>query len=517
MTLRSIFYVYIALGVAVITGDVILSVTGMNKRFGQTVALSDVSFTLRRGEVHGLIGENGSGKSTLSSIIAGICPYDSGEMTLYGEAYYPKNAADAQNKGISIIVQEMGTVPAIDVAENIFLGNGRSFSRFGFVNKKAMTLAAKEALLNVGADRIPANASAFTLGLEARKLIGLAKAMLGDPGILIVDETTTALTQDGRGLLYNCVERMRASDKGVIFISHDLEEIMSVCTNLTVLRDGVIIGTLSKDEFDEDKIKSMMVGRELTGDYYRSDYDGNFDAEVVMSAEGLSDGKAVKNISFELHMGEILGVGGLSGGGIHELGKLLFGIEKAVSGAVRLADGSKITSPGFAVKKSIGYVSKNRDEEAVMLNASIRNNVVLASLSRLARLGMLITGKSEKALAAQVISDMNVKCSSMEQKVKSLSGGNKQKVSFGKWTGGDANILILDCPTRGIDVGVKQAMYKLIYELKKEGRSVVLISEELTELIGMSDRILILKNGCLTGEFSRSETLTENDLIRVMI
>lgn len=497
--------------------ETILTVSGIHKSFGPTRALVNVDFTLKRGEVHGLIGENGSGKSTLSSIIAGIHTPDSGEMQLGGEQYVPRGVADAQSKGVAMIVQEMGTASSISVAENIFMGNENLFTKAGLVRKKAMNEAAQQALKAVDAGRIHAGMPAGALDPESRKIVEIAKAMRSNPEILIVDETTTALTQDGRELLYNCIEKMRDADKGIMLISHDLEEIMSVCTILTVLRDGVIIGTLTREEFDADRIKAMMVGREVTGNLYREDYDGSCSDEVVLTAEHLTGHWRLTDVNFELHQGEILGFGGLSSGGIHELGRLLFGMDRVIVGEVRLEDGSNVSSPSNCVKKGMGYVSKNRDEEAIMLGASIRNNAVLPSLGKLARGGIAISSKREKGLASQVINEMEVKCNSMEQMVSSLSGGNKQKVSFGKWLGCGAKVLILDCPTRGIDVGVKQAMYKLIYELKTQGYSFVLISEELPELIGMSDRIFILKDGCVAGEYNRSRTLSEHDLIKVMV
>ncbi len=256
-------------------GSLILSIKGMCKRFGPTIALKDVDFTLRKGEIHGLIGENGSGKSTLTSIIAGIRKGDSGEMLKDGKAYDPESVVDAQNQGVSMIVQEMGTAPDITVAENILLGKENLFRKGGFVSKKSLNEAARHALEKIGVTDMAPRTPAFALNLEERKLIELAKAMYEEPDVLIVDETTTALSHDGRELLYAVIEKMRADDRGVIFISHDLEELMNVCTIVTVLRDGDIIGTLTKDEFDEETIKAMMVGRDLTGNYYRSDYDGS--------------------------------------------------------------------------------------------------------------------------------------------------------------------------------------------------------------------------------------------------
>lgn len=497
--------------------ETILEVRGIHKNFGPTCALSNVDFTLKRGEVHGLIGENGSGKSTLSAIIAGIHTPDSGEMRLCGEVHAPKNVADAQSRGVAMIVQEMGTAASISVAENIFLGCESLFTHRGLVRRKAMCDAARQALEDVGAGHIHPEMPAGALDPEERKVVEIAKAMRSRPEVLIVDETTTALSQDGRDLLYGGIERMRGEDRGVILISHDLDEIMTVCTRLTVLRDGVIIGTLDREEFDADRIKAMMVGREVSGNLYRNDFAPSCGEAVIMTAEHLTGHWQVTDISFQLHEGEILGIGGLSGGGIHELGRLLFGMERAAGGEVRLGDGSRVSSPSASIRKGLGYVSKNRDEEALMLGASIRSNTVLPSLARLARGGIWIFGRDEKKLAARIVEEMEIKCAVMEQPVSSLSGGNKQKVSFGKWLGCGAKIMILDCPTRGIDVGVKQAMYRLIDRMKRQGCSFILISEELPELIGMSDRILILRDGRAAGEYRRSESLSEHDLIQVMV
>ena len=292
---------------------------------------------------------------------------------------------------------------------------------------------------------------------------------------------------------------------------------MTVCSSLTVLRDGVIIGTLEKDEYDIDKIKAMMVGREIEGEFYRCDYDGSCSDEVVLAARNVTGAEQIEEVSLELHRGEILGIGGIASGGIHELGRILFGIDKPALGEVVLGDGTKVSNPVTAVRHKMGYVSKNRDEESIMLDASIKNNIVLPAIARIAKGGIFVTPKSEKKVTTDIIEEMSIKCNNMDQPVRSLSGGNKQKVSFGKWLGCGTDILILDCPTRGIDIGVKQAMYHLIYRLKTEGISFILISEELPELIGMSDRILILKDGQITGEFERSEALTEHDIVKVMV
>ena len=498
------------------TPQVALEIKGLTKTFGPTVALQNVSVSIHGGEIYGLIGENGSGKSTLSSIIAGIQPADSGEMFLDGAAYKPASMLDAQAHSIAMIVQEMGSIPQILVADNIFVGKERRFRKGLFIDKKAMYAEARAALENIGVYDIEPDAPINSLSFEDRKIVEIARAMYEQPRILIVDETTTALSQRGRDVVYRLMEKQRSEGKAVVFISHDLEEVMTVCTRLTVLRDGKLIGTLSRGEMEPNLVRTMMVGREFTGNYYRSDYDGSFGDRVVMRAERLS-GVQVESLDLELHEGEILGIGGLTDSGIHEIGRLFFGIDKPILGQVVFADGEKSTHPRVAVRHGVGYASKNRDQEALMLRASVEDNIVLPSLRNLLNSFRLVPPKKERVLTMQEIELLRIKCSGADQRVGSLSGGNKQKVVFGKWIGNNARILILDCPTRGVDIGVKSAMYDLIYKLKQEGRSIMLISEELPELIGMSDRIVIIKDGRLAGEHMRAPELSEHDLIHEMI
>ncbi|MCF0228118.1 MAG: sugar ABC transporter ATP-binding protein [Parasporobacterium sp.] len=486
------------------------------KNFGLTKALQGVDFTLNSGEIRGLIGENGSGKSTICSIISGVYGCDSGELFLKGEAYKPESMVDAQKKGVAMILQEMGTISGIRVCDNIFIGKEALFTRNGIVQRGKMRKAAQQILDDLGAGDIDAWSMIDTLNFENRKLVEIARAMYDDPDILIVDETTTALSQRGRDIIYRLCDRMSSQGKGVIFISHDLDEIMEHCSALTVLRDGVLIDTLDKNRMEPDLIKSLMVGREMVGDYYRSDYDGSYSDEVVLKLTDIYDGRTLKGFNLELHKGEILGIGGLSECGMHEVGRLAFGIEKPLRGKVTLADGTEITQPYVATGKRVGYISKNRDQESLMITATILENIELPSLKDITRGGLLFR-KDEKALAEEQKKLLSIKCNNVDQPVKGLSGGNKQKVVFGRWIGNKSEILILDCPTRGVDIGVKQAMYQLMYKLKKEGKSIILISEELAEIIGMSDRIVIMKDGAIGAEFARSEQITEHMLIEYMI
>ena len=285
---------------------------------------------------------------------------------------------------------------------------------------------------------------------------------------------------------------------------------------MTVLRDGMLIGTLAQEEMKPDVIKSMMVGRELIGDYYRGDFDGQYGEKVVLNIENVTDGRILKNVSLQLHEGEILGLGGLTDSGMHELGRIAFGVDRPVHGRVELADKTIISQPHEAIKRRIGYISKNRDQESLMITATVSENIALPSLPDILQSGLLFR-KNERRLAETQRQALSIKCSSVDQVVRYLSGGNKQKVVFARWIAHQSQILILDCPTRGVDIGVKQAMYQLIYKLKTEGRSIMLISEELAELIGMCDRIIIMKNGQCNGEFRRSATLSEHDLIESMI
>lgn len=494
----------------------IVEIENMSKRFGPTVALDNVSFSAQSGEVLGLIGENGSGKSTATSIFAGMQKCDEGEMKFLGNPWQPLSMNDALTKGVGMIVQESGTVPGITAAENIYLGETEEFVSGPFVNRKKMIRKAQDALDRIGAGHIKAAAVTASLDFQDRKLIEIARVMDKNPQVLIVDETTTALSQKGRDIIYTIMKEMRDSGKTVIFISHDLDEIMNKCDRLTVLRDGKIIRTFNADEFDENAIKASMIGRELKGSYYRDDYESEESTEAVLTGSHLNLSDQLKDFSFELRKGEILGIGGLSHCGMHTLGKVCFGAEKPASGEL-LVHGHPIRNEAEAMKEGIGYVAKDRDTESLCLDASIKDNIAIAGLDKIARGGHFILASDENRYVNEQIGSLSIKCNDSSQYVSTLSGGNKQKVAFGKWTGRNSDILILDCPTRGVDIGVKQSMYQLMYAMKQQGKSIILISEEMAELIGMSDRLLIMKDGELRKELKRSRSLCEADVIEYMI
>lgn len=495
----------------------VLRISNITKTFGSTKALTDVSIDFYPGEIRGLIGENGSGKSTVSNVVMGVHKPDSGTMEFKGKEHKPGSMKDAISAHICMVVQEMATINDLTVADNVFLGLESHFSKKGVVNKKQMNAAAKELLEQVSLPNINPAASINTLSFEDRKLVEVARALYSEPDILFVDETTTALSQRGREIMYSVMHRLADNGKTVVCISHDIEELMEHANAVSVMRDGHFVRTVDREELDENLLKSLMIGREMTEHYYRDDYEGPLTDETVIKCEDLCFEDQVRHVNLELHKGEILGLGGLTDCGMHELGRLMFGLDKPDSGKVVLTkENTEVKSPKMAVENKIAYFSKNRDQEALMLNSTIEENICISAMNKLKK-GIFIMPGDEKNTAEKSAHDMEVKMSGVKAKVNSLSGGNKQKVVIAKWLTNDSEILLMDCPTRGIDIGVKESIYRLMERLKAEGKAILMISEEMPELIGMSDRIVIMKNGKISGEFKRSPELSEQDIIQHMI
>ncbi|MCR5420832.1 MAG: sugar ABC transporter ATP-binding protein [Lachnospiraceae bacterium] len=494
-----------------------LEIKNVSKNFGITKALQSVSFNINRGEIHALIGENGSGKSTLTNSLAGIYQKDNGTFILDGKEINPVNQVEANNEGISIIVQELGTLDGLTVAENIFLGHEDRFVKIGIKNTSAMNRRAGELLAEYGFDRIKPSDMIENYNFEDRKLVEIVKATYFDPKIVVIDETTTALSREGREELYKQMNNIRDKGNTVIFISHDLPEVLKMSDTITILRDGVYIDTIKSADIDEDGLKKLMVGRDVTGKYYRSDYDEEISNEIVLKVQDVSVPGLISHISFDLHKGEILGFGGLSESGMHEIGKVCFGASYDREGSVSLADGTNINDIPTAISHSIAYTSKDRDNESLVMNQSIRDNICLPSLDELSNKACLLNDKKLKEFADKYAKQMSTKMQSVNQFVSNLSGGNKQKVVLARWIGKDSDILVLDSPTRGIDIKVKQDIYQLMDKMRKSGKSIIMISEELMELIGMCDRIIIMKDGKINGELKRSKAMDENSLISKMV
>ena len=497
--------------------EIRLQVKNVCKSFGITKALQDVSFNVNKGEVHALIGENGSGKSTLTNSLTGIYQKDSGTFILDGKEIAPKNQVEANLEGVSIIVQELGTLDGLTVAENIFLGHEDMFVKMGIKNTNAMNRRANELLKQYGFERIKASDMIENYNFEDRKLVEIVKATYFGPKIVVIDETTTALSQEGREELYKHMNRIREEGNTVIFISHDLPEILRLSDTITVLRDGVYIDTVKSKDIDEEGLKKLMVGREVTGDYYRADYGEKISDEVVMSVRNVTVPGSIYDVSFDLHKGEILGFGGLSESGMHEVGKACFGASFDREGSVTLADGTAINDIPTAIHHSIAYTSKDRDNESIVMNQSIGDNICLPSLDELANNMHVLSDRKLKEFSNKYAKEMSTKMVSVDQFVSDLSGGNKQKVVLARWVGKDSDILVLDSPTRGIDIKVKQDIYQLMDRMRKSGKSIILISEELMELIGMSDRIIIMKDGRMSNELLRDPNMDENSLIASMV
>ena len=377
--------------------------------------------------------------------------------------------------------------------------------------------AVTELLKEYGFDRIKASAQIDDYNFEDRKLVEIVKATYFHPKIVVIDETTTALSQEGREELYKHMNRIREEGNTVIFISHDLPEVLAKSDTITILRDGVYIDTVKSADVTEDDLKRLMVGREVTGNYYRPDYGDPISDEVVLSVRDVTVPGQIEDISFDLHKGEILGFGGLSESGMHEVGKAVFGASFDRKGTVTLADGTAINNIPTAIKHGLAYTSKDRDNESVVMNQSICENICLPSLDDLSNKIGILSDRKLHAFAEREAENMSVKMQNVDQFVSDLSGGNKQKVVVARWIGKDSDLVVFDSPTRGIDIKVKQDIYQLMDQMRKNGKSIIMISEELMELIGMCDRILIMKDGKLNGEVLRSEELTENDLIEKMV
>lgn len=495
----------------------LLKCKSISMDFGITKALVDVDFNLERGKICGLIGENGSGKSTLASIIAGLLTPTGGKMTFKDEEWSPTSSLEASQKGVGIIVQETGTVPTISVAHNIYIGQESKFSKFGFMDMDKMNKEAEKVLEDIGASFIGADMLTMRLNMQDRKVVEIAKAYNNVPEIFIVDETTNVLSHNGREILFNLMHRLANEGKSVLVISHDIEEVMLHCDQITILKDGHLASTLEKADFDIDKIKSLMIGREFTGNYYRDDVNGYSD-DIVLKADGITTITDITNVSLELHKGEILGIGGLSDCGMHSLGKALVGEERLAKGEVKMVQKNiVINNSETSVKNGIAYISKDRDRESLALDASIYDNIASTGFDVNKVFKFIFSAKKEKKYVQKQYDILKIKANSPHQIVRSLSGGNKQKVAFGKWFAKDSDIFIMDCPTRGIDIGVKQEVYRVINEMKNQGKSIIIISEELAELIGMCDRILVMKSGRVKKEFFRTDGMTEKEIINHMI
>lgn len=480
--------------------DNILELKHITKLYPGVVALDDVSLTVRRGEILALIGENGAGKSTLIKTCSGAIEPTKGEIVIDGESFASMTPKLAEKKGIGVIYQEFNLVGDLSVAENIFLG--RAIRKGIVVDQRAMEREAKKILDSLHIDISP-RSLVKTLSVGYQQMVEIAKAVSQNARVLIMDEPSAPLTNAEVESMFDIVDQLKANEVSIIYISHRLEEIFRLSDRITVLRDGQYVTTLNTSETNQDELVRYMVGRELKEIYPARNQDCIED-EVVFEAQGVC-GNGDKDISLKIHKGEVVGLGGLVGAGRTEFAELVFGMKEKTGGKF-VFRGKEISpkSPREAINLGIGLVPEDRKAKGVLLTLSIRNNINMPIYPRISR-GSVIDTKKENAIAEKYKEEISIKTPTLDQLVKNLSGGNQQKVILAKWLAADSEILIFDEPTRGIDVGAKQEIYTLINTLVEQGKAVLLISSEMEELMGMSDRIIVLSEGHVTGELSKDE------------
>ena len=483
-------------------GKTIFSACGVSKSFPGVQALSEVDFDLKEGEVHALVGENGAGKSTLIHIIAGLQSPDSGWMHLEGQRYEPRGKADAEARGIKIVCQELNLIPNLTVAENIFIE--RLPNRLGFVDYKRLNRAARELMGRVGLDDVEPDVPVRLLGVGQQQMVEIAAGLSRRCRILALDEPTASLTDREIELLFARIEEMKAEGVAIIYISHRIEEVIRIADRVTVLRDGMVVSTRPTSESSVNDIIFRMVGRDLEHAQLRH---GSTPGRVALRVVGLSVGGKVRNISFEVRRGEILGVAGLMGSGRTEAMRAVFGADRADSGQVYLHESSEptpICTPRDAVRNGIALLTEDRKGQGLLLSLSVRVNISLARLSDVSRFGWMDTSR-EWSVAKEYIDTLSVRCSSCEQQVRQLSGGNQQKVVIAKWMFRNCDILIFDEPTRGIDVGAKFEIYQMLAELAEKARAIIFVSSDLKELMAVCDRIMVMSAGRIAATFDRGQ------------
>ncbi|NLJ25337.1 MAG: sugar ABC transporter ATP-binding protein [Firmicutes bacterium] len=481
----------------------ILEVRNVTKRFPGVVALNRVNLTVRPNEIHALLGENGAGKSTLMKIISGAYQKDEGEILLDGRPVQISKPSDSMNLGIAIIYQDLNLIPDLSVAENIFFGRLPHKGFLRAVDFNMIKHASQELLTRVNA-RIDPMARVGDLSVADRQLVAIARALSFKPRVLIMDEPTASLSAQEVQTLFDVMRDLKTQNVGLIFISHHLEEIFEIADRVTVLRDGQYVDSKPIDELDKETIVHMMVGRRMETLYPRV-HSPQPDSDVVLRVEGLSQGNTLHDISFGLRRGEILGISGLVGSGRSELMHSIFGGRPIDSGEIWL-EGRKVQfhSPSEAVAYGIALVPEDRGDEGLHLEMSVRENICLPHLRRFYQ-NFRISRKAEEKTSKSLISRLNVKTTGSEQLVGFLSGGNQQKVAIAKWLVSEPKVLILDEPTKGVDVGAKSEIHRIMSELASRGVGIIMVSPELPEILGMSDRILVMSNGRIAAEFSRAE------------
>ncbi|MEK3787061.1 MULTISPECIES: sugar ABC transporter ATP-binding protein [Paenibacillus] len=476
----------------------------IHKAFGTNQVLSGVNFELQEGEVHALMGENGAGKSTLMNILIGLHQRDQGKITVDGKETYFGSPKEAEELGITFIHQELNVWPEMTVLDNLFIGKEIT-SSLGLLNTKQMKALANEQFAKLSV-RIPLERPAGECSVGQQQMIEIAKALMTDAKVIIMDEPTAALTEREIQKLFGVIASLKKNGVSIVYISHRMEEIFTICDRITIMRDGRTVDTKAIAETNFDEVVRKMVGRELTERYpVRNPSYG----EVVLEVRNASSKGIFQNVSFEVRAGEVLGFAGLMGSGRTEMMRTIFGLDRMDSGELFIR-GHKVNirKPTDAVSHGIGFITEDRKDEGLVLDFSIRENMVLPNLFSFSSKGF-ISGAKEQEFVDTLIQRLQIKTQSSETSARNLSGGNQQKVVIAKWVGIGPSVLILDEPTRGVDVGAKREIYQLMNELTDRGVAIIMVSSELPEVLGMSDRVAVVHEGHISGVLSREEATQE--------
>lgn len=481
-----------------------IQMTHIHKSFGTNRVLSGVDFELREGEVHALMGENGAGKSTLMNILIGLHQRDEGTITIDGQEKYFSSPKEAEEYGIAFIHQELNVWPDMTVLDNLFIGKEVT-SKTGFLNTKQMKTLASEQFRKLSVN-IPLNQEAGELSVGQQQMIEISKALMTNAKVIVMDEPTAALTEREIQKLFEIIQALKEQGVSIVYISHRMEEIFAICDRITVMRDGKTVDTKEIPHTNFDEVVRKMVGRELTERYpSRNPNPG----EVILEVKAASRKGSFENISFQVRAGEIVGFSGLMGSGRTEIMRAVFGLDSLDQGEIWVRSKKvNIRKPVDAVKLGIGFITEDRKDEGLVLDFSIRENMALPSLTSFTSKGF-ISGSKEQDFVDMLIKRLQIKTQSGETPARSLSGGNQQKVVIAKWIGIGPKVLILDEPTRGVDVGAKREIYQLMNELTDRGVAIIMVSSELPEVLGMSDRIVVIHEGELGGELTREEATQE--------
>lgn len=481
-----------------------VKMTGIRKSFGSNSVLRGVDFDIQAGEVHALMGENGAGKSTLMNILTGMHKADAGEIVINGEKKRFDNPKEAEEHGVSFIHQEMNTWPEMTVLENLFIGKELK-NKMGWVKTKEMRTLAAATFADLGV-HIELDQDVKQLSVGQQQMIEIAKSLMTNAQVIIMDEPTAALTEREIEMLFKIIHTLKTKNVAIIYISHRMEEIFKISDRITVMRDGVSIDTSLTKETTNDEVVRKMVGRDLE-DYYPKKHSKI--GKVVFETKGLTKENRFENISFTVKSGEIVGFSGLMGAGRTEIMRSLFGIDELDQGEIYL-EGEKITikNPSMAIAQGIGFLTENRKEEGLILDYSIRDNISLPSIDGFSKKGLIDT-RAESDFAKLLMERLHVKAEDQFDSVSSLSGGNQQKVVLAKWIGIGSKVLILDEPTRGVDVGAKREIYQLMNELADRGVAIIMVSSDLPEILGVSDRVIVVHEGHVAGELAKAAATEE--------